>query len=138
MELQKQRKIFAMIPKFRIYNHNTQTYADVDIINYPEEFVIDTLGTLHKLKDCALLQSTGKLDCNKKEMYVGDIVKAYFVSETGKKDYDLMRVTSEYYSFGIKGLSTGHFVGFFEELDVPDDEYEIIGNIFENEVTDGK
>lgn len=66
-------------------------------------------------------------------MYVGDIVKAYFTSaDTGKKDYDLMRVTSEYHSFGIKGLSTGHFVGFFEELDVPDDEYEIVGNIYED------
>ena len=128
-----------MLPKFRIFNFKKNIYADVDILNYQEQYVIDTLGTLHELKDCALLQSTGKLDCNKKEMYVGDLVKAYFINgDTKERDYDLMRVTTEYYAFGTKGLSTGHFYGFFEELDVPDDEYEIIGNIYENEVQNAK
>ena len=121
------------LPKFRMYNNVKNIYADVDVINYSEEYIIDSIGNIHELDDCTLLPSTGHLDRNKKEMYVGDIVKAYFTSaDTGKKDYDLMSVTSEYYSFGTKGLSTGHFVGFFEELDVPDDEYEIIGNIYED------
>lgn len=124
-----------MLTTFRIYNNFKKIYADVDVINYSEEYIIDSIGNIHELDDCTLLPSTGHLDRNKKEMYVGDIVKAYYRDdETNEEIFDLYYVTQEYYAFGIKGVSSGNFAGFFEELDVPDDEYEIVGNLYEGKM----
>lgn len=123
-----------MIPKFRIYNTRKDIYADVDIINYSENYVLDTTGTLHNLEHSYLLLASNFKDKNDKTIYEGDIVKSYFWSEDKQEicyDIEVFDYDKNVCAFGVKSMKHNHFISFVED-DYISSEYEVIGNIYEN------
>lgn len=123
-----------MIPKFRAWDKETKTMYDVKSIVY-------TLGSMLCVnrsalfpertlyfEDTPVMQSTGLADENGKEIFEGDVVHAY-----GEDTY-LIGVI-EYFdnAYCIKNKT-----GIYNPLWINAEQYEIIGNIYENpEVVEG-
>ncbi|MCK3937172.1 hypothetical protein HCC45_13555 [Streptococcus suis] len=120
-----------MIPKFRAWDKIRNRISEV------ERIYIDTKGVRlrdengeywRRFDDVALMQSTGVLDKNGKEIFEGDVVK--IMDEDG--DSEISAVTFEH---GASGMTiTGVFVPFVTMIVEATVDYtlEIIGNIYEN------
>jgi len=123
--------------KFRAWDKKGKKMYEVEAISWLWKY-IDVIVGYNKnnypkikgmpIEDMELIQFTGLLDKNGKEIYEGDIVEFF-------DDMDVLRkepVTFENGSFGfIIGWEQEEFLGFNNEwLNL--DELEVIGNIYEN------
>ncbi len=81
-------------------------------------------------KNLVLMQFTGLLDKNGKEIYCGDIVKGYF--DTNEvEDYIWLSLTDEEKKNGWKLFKIDMDIVEFARQQLPE-ELEVIGNIYEN------
>lgn len=114
-----------MIPKFRAWDLEYEKMVGVDIINLEDgklDFIGDGITYFRKAKDIELMQSTGLTDKNGREIFEGDVVHAY-----GEDTY-LIGVI-EYFdnAYCIKNKN-----GIYNPLWTNAEQYEIIGNIWED------
>ena len=101
--------------KFRVWNK-------VDKVLYQPHAVSDEIFSNSALE---VMQFTGMLDCNGKEIYEGDILK-YIFSERLKE-------TMEKYEFQKKQFGVVEYKGTgFIWIKSKPEKQEIIGNIYEN------
>ena len=123
-----------MIPKFRAWSKNKKVMSEVKKINFWSE-ELDTVAFEGKfLEDVELMQSTGLLDKNGKEIFEGDIVKRYrnplfkaeweYQIETVVKREACLLLDKK---FG-KNSATMRFGSPFAKSDL----LEVIGNVYEN------
>ena len=116
-----------MIPKFRAWDEETETMFDVlgfDLFDNK----IWSYKQGYKLNKCTVMQSTGLLDKNGKEIFEGDIVIAW--SQGVKGTFEIKRRID-----GLWLLYPAWKDGQFWYLAPTEDgreTIEVIGNIYEN------
>lgn len=131
-----------MIPKFRAWDKETQTMLDVSLIDFKKSVLSVSIGNLAKpnfinFDDVNLMQSTGLLDKNGKEIFEGDIIRT--------NAYGCIVGFGEYTYFEDEHTQTTEIGFYLSFLNVtpatyaPFDKYywdncEVIGNIYENEL----
>lgn len=133
--------------KFRAWEMNYKEIIDVDSINF-ETKIINTECAWRMFSEVILMQYTGLKDVNGKEIYEGDILRVWQEDEYipnrdsggGIVDYDCESGFSQIGNVGFEGCSFDYSTvktlkGRHEEIHIPIDwldNYEVIGNIYEN------
>lgn len=123
-----------MIPNFRAWNKENKKMIDVDILNWNNgevDFIGDGITFILKAKDIKLMQSTGLIDNNGKEIFEGDIIA---INLEGLETPITAKV------FQNRKIGILMFHAFEDNEDVPmvellegdSVEFAIIGNIWEN------
>ena len=115
--------------KFRSWDKilKIMSYNPVNAINFNGQFLLND-GKFHDINktDYILMQYTGVVDKNGKEIYEGDIVKIMQKTETF---FDKVIYDNHLCSFRFEGLSD--YCDFCDWLR-EGAEFEVVGNIYEN------
>lgn len=104
-----------MIPKFRVWDKNTEDMVDVKTIDLENDgsigCIVDYSGINLDISECVLMQSTGLKDKNGVEIFEGDIVRHSEVIT----DISIVR----FGEFGVPNFGTEEYqdyaIGFYYE-----------------------
>ncbi|WP_367006437.1 YopX family protein [Streptococcus sp. ZY19097] len=130
-----------MIPKFRAWDvHNMEMFTNAQLIiwngnvyaNDPGKISVDKMRGW-SIDEKYLMQSTGLLDKNGVEIFEGDVVKCYIVTEKDECEY-VGVVCFKDFSFVIVDEKDTYdplwnYKSGFVDIET---EIEIIGNIYKN------
>lgn len=119
-----------MIPKYRVWDKESQTMLDVSLIDFKKGVLVGEhweFGETNFMSfdDIKLMQSTGLKDKNGKEVFIGDIVKCT------RGCHHEVYLEKEYAGTFIGGMPAIYLKGLNVGYAWTGSE-EIIGNIHEN------
>ena len=131
-----------MIPKFRAWSTDKKIMAEVRTLRFTDELVETDKFVERSIEGVELMQSTGLLDKNGKEIFEGDIIRT---NVYGCIVYGCIVGFGEYTYFEDENSLTTEIGFYLSFLNVkpatyaPFDKYywancEVIGNIYENEL----
>lgn len=121
-----------MIPKFRAWSTDKKIMAEVRTLRFTDELVETDKFVERSIEGVKLMQSTGLLDKNGKEIFEGDILKvanndsSWF--EVVKYDHDKAMFISKEVNLKYEVPETPLYDLFSSYLF----KVEVIGNIWEN------
>jgi len=118
-----------MIPKFRAWLKNDKEMIDVDEIHWDGDrldFIGDGITFMRKADEIELMQSTGLIDRNGQDVFVGDIIKCT------RGCHHEVYLEKEYGGTYVGGMPAIYLKGIREGYAWTGDE-EIVGNIHENQ-----
>lgn len=128
-----------MIPKFRAWSTDKKIMAEVRTLRFTDELVETDKFVERSIEGAKLMQSTGLLDKNGKEIFEGDILKvanndsSWF--EVVKYDHDKAMFISKEVNLKYEVPETPLYDLFSPYLF----KVEVIGNIWEDgDLIDGK
>lgn len=124
-----------MIPKFRYWNSGYQQMEEVVAINFLAQKVTFSAVTFWRtlpLREEYLMQSTGLLDKNGTEIFEGDIVKMKFPRD--RRCIGRFKVIKDTISPKIAMIDESLSTEKFDLYNYMGEYYEVIGNVFEEEV----
>jgi hypothetical protein len=118
-----------MKPKFRAWLKNDKEMIDVDEIHWYDgqvDFIGDGITFMRKADEIELMQSTGLIDRNGQDVFVGDIIKCT------RGCHHEVYLEKEYGGTYVGGMPAIYLKGIREGYAWTGDE-EIVGNIHENQ-----
>ncbi len=117
------------IPKFRAWWEKGKRMLDIAAIDFLEKEVKSHANVMYRFDDIELMQSTGLVDKNGKEIFESDIVKIPDdYSAFGKNAGEILKVAFNNGCFRLKRPNSKGRGFYFED----DSTVTIIGNIYEN------
>lgn len=120
-----------MIPKFRAWSTDKKIMAEVRTLRFTDELVETDKFVERSIEGVKLMQSTGLLDKNGKEIFEGDILKVKIMS--GQSWLETVRYNDEKAMFVSKEVKRKVLESPLYDLFITDlFEVEVIGNIYEN------
>ena len=121
-----------MIPKFRAWSTDKKIMAEVRTLRFTDELVETDKFVERSIEGVKLMQSTGLLDKNGKEIFEGDILKVAnndsSLFEVVKYDHDKAMFISKEVNLKYEVPETPLYDLFSPYLF----KVEVIGNIWEN------
>ena len=112
--------------KFRAWDKSFKKIFNCDFVNKEGIGVAEDLTTGITLASSLVMQFTGLLDKNGKEIYEGDILQDF---DTPMWTYSIYW-NGHYGSWGMK-TKDGFCVAMFRHTELKSYKYEIIGNLYE-------
>lgn len=110
------------VPKFRAWWEKGKRMLDIAAIDFLEKEIKSHANVMYRFDEVELMQSIGIVDKNGKEIYEGDVVHAY---SEGARLIGVIEYFDNAYCIKDKN-------GIYNSLWTNAEQYEIIGNIYEN------
>ena len=128
-----------MIPKFRAWSTDKKIMAEVRTLRFTDELVETDKFVERSIEGAKLMQSTGLLDKNGKEIFEGDILK---VANNDSSWFEVIKYDHEKAMFISKEVNLKYEVPETPMYDLFSPylfKVEVIGNIWEDgDLIDGK
>lgn len=120
-----------MIPKFRAWSTDKKIMAEVRTLRFTDELVETDKFVERSIEGVKLMQSTGLLDKNGKEIFEGDVI-AIEVDDTGTPINARVFQNSKIGVLMFHVFEDNEDVPMVELLEDNSVAFEIIGNVYEN------
>lgn len=120
-----------MIPKFRAWSTDKKIMAEVRTLRFTDELVETDKFVERSIEGVKLMQSTGLLDKNGKEIFEGDVI-AIEVDDTETPINARVSQNSKIGVLMFHVFEDNEDVPMVELLEDNSVAFEIIGNIYEN------
>lgn len=118
-----------MIPKFRAWSTDKKIMAEVRTLRFTDELVETDKFVERSIEGAKLMQSTGLLDKNGKEIFEGDIL----VAETDDEAVNVRIFWDEKHAlFMFESKKYNEIEPLAELVEATAYPFEIIGNVYEN------
>lgn len=118
-----------MIPKFRAWSTDKKIMAEVRTLRFTDELVETDKFVERSIEGVKLMQSTGLLDKNGKEIFEGDIL----VAETDDEAVNVRIFWDEKHAlFMFESKKYNEIEPLAELVEATAYPFEIIGNVYEN------
>lgn len=121
-----------MIPKFRAWSTDKKIMAEVRTLRFTDELVETDKFVERSIEGVKLMQSTGLLDKNGKEIFEGDILK---VANNDSSWFEVVKYDHDKAMFISKEVNLKYEVPETPLYDLSSPylfKVEVIGNIWEN------